>query len=238
MDHDQAMEQKSAERYLLNELAPDARDAFEEHLFDCPDCALDVRAGSAFVDEARVQLPGLTIAAPLRSAPAQSPSKAETMSWLATLAAWMRPQYAVPAFAALLLVVGYQNVVTVPNLRASANEPRLVPVVPVHGATRGASHTTVIADRKRGVSLPIDIVPESGAPSFTSYSFELHDTQHKLLWSSTATAPADSSELQLSLEIPGAALSNGSYSVSVFGVSAQNQRTPVETHMFDIQLAN
>ena len=53
MNHSEAVEQMTSERYLLNELAPDARDAFEEHVFDCPECALNLRAGALFVHEAK-----------------------------------------------------------------------------------------------------------------------------------------------------------------------------------------
>ena len=42
MTHSEAVQQMAAERYLLDELAPDVRDAFEEHMFDCQECALDV----------------------------------------------------------------------------------------------------------------------------------------------------------------------------------------------------
>ena len=59
MDHTDAVQQMTAERYLLEELTPEERNRFEEHAFDCPECALDLRAGAAFVDEAKAQLPEL-----------------------------------------------------------------------------------------------------------------------------------------------------------------------------------
>ena len=38
---------------MLGELAQAERDSFEEHYFDCSECALDVQAGAAFADNAR-----------------------------------------------------------------------------------------------------------------------------------------------------------------------------------------
>ena len=77
MDHSEAVEQMLAERYLLNELPPEMRDAFEEHMFDCPECAFDMRAGAAFIDEAKLQLPGLTVE-PGTASSARSGLRAET----------------------------------------------------------------------------------------------------------------------------------------------------------------
>ena len=62
MDHDEAVRTKVTERYLLNELDPELRDQFEEHLFDCQDCALDVRA-AAFMSP---RVPGRYIGLSLR----------------------------------------------------------------------------------------------------------------------------------------------------------------------------
>ena len=38
MDHHQAVEQDLASRFLSGELAPEEREAFEEHFIDCPEC--------------------------------------------------------------------------------------------------------------------------------------------------------------------------------------------------------
>ena len=56
MDHSEVVRQKLTERYLLNELEGEQRDQFEEHFFDCPECALDIRAGSEFVESSKVIL--------------------------------------------------------------------------------------------------------------------------------------------------------------------------------------
>src|SRR5271165_358544 len=179
MDHSEAVEKMLPEKYLLDELTPELRDAFEEHMFDCPECAYDVRAGAAFVDESKVQLPGLT-AAPARSRPEGFGSPVKKRS----LFSWWRPMFASPliggpVFAGLLVVVGYQNLVTYPALRTAATEPRLLSSVALHAGTRGGAHTVVEADRKQGVVLLVD-VPEQAA--YASYAVDLYDPQGKLAW--------------------------------------------------------
>src|ERR1700757_2201234 len=64
MDHEEAGRQNATERYLLDELDPELRDQFEEHLFDCQDCALDLRAGAMFVEQTKVILaePAVSVA--------------------------------------------------------------------------------------------------------------------------------------------------------------------------------
>ncbi len=95
MNHNEAMQHMAAERYLLNELTPEDRDAYEAHFFDCQDCALDLRAASAFVEEAKIQLPALSSAGRTQSTP--SPVRPARKSWLNWV---ITPAFATPVFAA------------------------------------------------------------------------------------------------------------------------------------------
>jgi hypothetical protein len=233
MDHSEAVQQMSAERYLLDELTLDAREAFEEHFFDCPECALDLRAGAAFVDGAKAQLPGLSGARP---APVPSRSlKIKREWWLS----WLQPAFAAPAFAMLLLVVGYQNLVTLPALRDSASQPRLLPWAPLRGATRGAP-LDLAADRRHGVALPVDLPPQPSTDAYASYSFDLYDPQGKLAWTGAAPAAADDAggAQRLSLVIPGAMLRSGAYTVAVSGVAAHGERTEIDRYVFNLHLTD
>ena len=112
MDHDVVVRQKMTERYLLNELEAEVRNEFEEHFFDCPECALDVRVGSAFIDHSRVVLREESTSETARSFAVPRP----TPGWWS----WLRPAITVPVMALLLAVIGYQNLVTDPKLKEAA----------------------------------------------------------------------------------------------------------------------
>jgi anti-sigma factor RsiW len=235
MDHSEAVQQMTAERYLLDELTPEVRDEFEEHVFDCPECALDLRATAAFVDEAKIQLPELA-AAPV--APPLRPVKP-----IRKLIQWQllwRPVFAIPAFAALLIVVGYQNLVTLPELRTEASQPRLLSWVPLHGATRGGAGETITADHNHGVALPVDLFPQPGIVPSVSYSFDLLDPQGKLVWTGLTAAPAatEGGAQRILVAIPAAMLHNGAYTVAVSGVGPHGERTPIERYVFNLRFTD
>jgi hypothetical protein len=240
MDHSEALQQMAAERYLMNELTPDAREAFEAHFFECTDCALDLRAGAVFVRETRSQLPGqlpeLTGSSPASDSSRSSNSKVKREWWLG----WLRPAFAAPAFATLLLVVGYQNLVTYPALRASADQPRLLSWAPLHGATRGGAPLAITADRRHGVALPIDLPSQPSMGAYASYSFELQDPKGRLVWTGLAAAPADNTgdDQRISLVIPGTMLQNGAYTITVSGVTDHGERTEIDKYVVDLHLSD
>jgi hypothetical protein len=55
MEHTEAVETLACERYLLDELTPEDRDAFEEHYFGCAECAASVKAEAALVAGVRAR---------------------------------------------------------------------------------------------------------------------------------------------------------------------------------------
>ncbi|MFZ0305552.1 MAG: zf-HC2 domain-containing protein [Terracidiphilus sp.] len=232
MNHNEAVEQMAVERYLLNELAPDARDDFEEHMFGCQECALDTRVANVFIEEAKAQLSKI---APGRAKVANAGTSTKAPSkWLT----WWRPAFAAPAFAALLVVIGYQNLVTLPSLRTSESEPSVVPSAPVYGATRGGARTAITANRELGISLPVDLPLDPGIGSFVSYSFGLRDPAGKLAWSGSIQAPHPNSsgDAQFSVVIPGRMLESGTYSLSISGEGSDGKLVPIESYVFDVSL--
>lgn len=228
MDHEQAIKIKAAEQYLLDEMTPDLRESFEEHAFDCAECALDLRAGAAFIQAAKAELPNL-----IDSTPAQpkSPRANPKRSFLSD---WFRPALVVPAFAVLLLIIGFQNLSVIPGLRSATMEPRILPTIAFHAGTRGGEVTPVQADRKQGVVFSIQ-VPQI----YSSYTFTLYDPQGKQQWSTSMNAAAvESTAGTVSLFIPGQSLQSGSYKLVISGSNNSGTPIEIERRTLDIQLNN
>lgn len=234
MTHNEAVEQMAVERYLLGELDSHAREDFEEHMFGCSDCALDARVATVFIDEAKAELRAIAPGQPELKDHGKTEKRRD--HWFF----WFRPAFAIPVFAALVMVVGYQNLITFPALRSAADQPDVAPVAGLSGATRGGERVTVAADRAHGIAVPVDIPLDPAIGTFASYSFEIRNPQGKLTWTGTVAAPAQSAsgDLQFSIAMPGRALSNGTYALSISGISSQGKKTPIENYAFNLVLVN
>lgn len=229
MDHSEAVAMMATERYLLGELSPEVREAFEEHFFDCQECALDLRAEAAFIQGAKVELGRMALSPAAIASPATAKPTPKGRDWFG----WLRPAIAVPVFAMLLIVVGYQNFATIPSLRSAASSPRLAPWVTVHVGTRAGAHLPVIADRKSGATLLID-VPNDG--TYSSFAFELEDPQGKPFWTQTIGVTAGTSGSGArSLLIPGMGLQQGSYTLTISGITPQGSRTQLDRRILDVR---
>jgi len=134
---------------------------------------------------------------------------------------WLQPAFAAPVFATLLLVVGYQNLVTFRRCGLQPASRGFFPGLRCAGP-RGEARWTIAADYRHGVALPVVLPPQPSPGAYASYSFELYDPQGKLAWTGLAAPPDDeASDLAgLSLVIPGAMLRNGAYTLAVSGIAA------------------
>lgn len=224
MDHNEAVRQKATERYLLDELDPDLRDQFEEHLFDCQDCALDLRAAAMFVEQTKVVL-AEPVASEVR-VPAPAPVKA---GWFA----WFRPAFAVPVLALLLAVVGYQNLVTYPHLMRAANEPQVGPWASVNVSTRGGSTKTVKPHIGEGFGLLVNLPPEDG---FASYTADLYNPAGKLEWSGPLALSTTDEARQI--YIPAGNRPSGTYTVVVKGITTAGEPKEIGRQPIDVQIQN
>jgi hypothetical protein len=230
MDHDMVVRQKMTERYLLGELDPAARDEFEEHFFDCRDCAVDVQAGALFVEQSKIVLaekPELVAA----GLPATAPVPAKP-GWLA----WLRPAVVVPVMVMLLAVIGYQNLVIYPQLQQALNSPQVLPWASVNVGTYGSEGPVITTRPGEGFLLFVRIPPESG---YSHYTAELYNPGGKLEWSLTipvASGKETSAQDQWPVQVPGANRQAGNYTLKVRGVTAAGESKDIGRTSFELQI--
>ena len=229
MDHDMVVRQKMTERYLLDELDPAARDEFEEHFFDCKECALDVRSGALFVEQTKVVLAEKP--EPIAAALPPTASVPAIPRWLA----WFRPAVVVPVMVLLLTVVAYQNLVTYPHLQA-LNSPQVLPWASVNVGTWGSGGPVITTRPGEGFLLFVRIPPEDG---YSRYTAELYNPDGKLEWSLTIPVPSGketSAQDQWPVQVPGANREAGSYTLAVRGITTAGESKEVGRASFELQI--
>ena len=224
MDHEAVAAHKMTERYLLNELDPAVRDEFEEHYFNCTECAADVHAAALLVEQIRegaIPDPELH-PVPAPPVPARPP-------WLA----WLRPAFVVPVMAILLAVVGYQNLVTYPQIARQLNSPQVLPWAPVNLNTYGSEAPTITPQPGQAFLLLVRIPPDG---LYARYIADLYNPAGKLEWSFAFTIPASSTQDQWTLQVPGANRDAGRYKLKVRGVTASGESKDVGETSFELQI--
>jgi hypothetical protein len=201
MDHDFAVKSQACEKYLLGELSPELRDAYEDHYFSCAECAVQLRSAVEMLGASRQIFAAAPAAAP-------NPGGAEKPRvWFG----WLRPVIAVPVFATLLLLVGYQNFVTIPHLKRSAS-PRVLPMFSLITAnTRGEVLPELVATPNEPLGLYMDVPAD---PAYSTYAIRLQDpTGNSIALRSLSDAEAQ--KTQVVVINPGTTA--GNYAVVVWG---------------------
>lgn len=205
MEHSEAVRLKAAEKYIAGELPENLRDQFEEHYFDCRECANDLKALATFVTASRMVLEeeaGVKI--PSREA------QPERTGWFN----WVRPLVAVPAIAALALVVIIQNAVTIPSLKKQAAVAQVYESsFRVQGATRGETLSKVVIRPDEGFALDFDFTPSQ---TFASYEGRLHDDSGSSVL--TFALPGGLANREVHLVIPAGRVRAGYYNLVLSGV--------------------
>jgi Putative zinc-finger len=216
MDHTEAVNQYAVEKYLLEELSPEDRTAFEEHYFGCEECATDLRAAAAFIAHARKELARPEVAI-------ITESKRKLFSFPSLL----RPAFAVPAMAAMALVIGFQNIVTVPQLKqevAVASQPQILPSVTlVDGQSRGEEIRTVAAKAHEPFLLSVDIPADN---RFSGYLCSLYSPSGKMVWQ--LRIPPSQAADTVPIQVPADSTEAGQNILLVQGVTSDAGAVPVD----------
>jgi|GEM_PF-1462567 len=166
MDHKLAESTGTVERYLLNELPPDERLAFEEHLFDCPICGDLVRSGVISIDNIKQVLreePDRAVAT--GRVVAGGADEPRRWNWSSRWARWFRPATLTPSLAAVALavVVCYQSLVYIPSIE----RPEVLTDNVIAPVTRGGG-PVITVDRSRPLfNLNFEVDSPQAYPRYT-----------------------------------------------------------------------
>ena len=220
----------AAEKYVLGEMTDELRDQFEEHYFDCAECALDVKTAAAFIAASKE----VFLAEPLTVPAADSVplNRREKRAWSSR--GWLKPLIAIPAIAALVAMTVYEGhklKIRLPeavdtssrNLVASAE-------FGLRGGDRVESEATVVRVRQNDtIGFHFDFTPSQ---SFHAYLGEVQDQAGRVFFE--ISIPAERINKEVKFVVPAGKLRPGNYVLRVYGEAAT--RSVVAQYAFSIEL--
>src|SRR6516225_739830 len=221
MDHSQAIETQAAERYLLGELSASEAEDFEQHYFECTDCAEAVESGGVFIANARAVL-----GRPSRQA-ARPPVPRKPFRFLS-----LRPQWAFAlastaafAFAGVAL---YEGAIVIPRLEHLLENPVVLPAIQLAGASRGEAAPIRVPRGTPFVPLWADIPPDVRS---SHYRCVLTRAGQNIF---EVTGPAPAGAQPITALVPAGKLSSGDYELTIFGENGR-ENGKIATYRFHFE---
>jgi anti-sigma factor RsiW len=226
MNHDDALRLSATERYLLQDLDEDLRDQFEEHFFECAECATDVRTAAAMLDQIKIEL------GKAQESEASEKARLRVMPLPERKTPFLlRPVWAAGAIAAMLLVIGYQNIVQVPHLKtevASMNSIEILPQVSlVNANSRADKLVSAAVSRHKAVLLAVDIPSED---RFSGYKISLYTPEGKPDGSVAVTA--EQAKDTVTIKVPAGDVQLGTNTLVIEGIVPGSSPVEVERKPF------
>jgi anti-sigma factor RsiW len=232
MEHIEAKQMHAAEKYVLGEMKGELREEFEEHYFDCAECALDVKAAAAFIAASKdifQEEPGPVLVV--------TDEKPKAWGWHG----WLKPLIAVPALAALVVMLAYEGhhlksglkEPTAPeqNLVASAN-------FGLRGGDRVANENTVVrVHAGEAFGLHFDFTPTQ---SMEKYIGEVQDANGRAVMQ--VAIPTERINKEVKFVVPAGRLGAGNYVLVVYGTSGgeaglgPGEKTGVASLPFSVEI--
>src|SRR5262245_14925390 len=198
MSHEQAVSSQAAERYVLGELTPSERYAFEGHYFDCAACFEQVEAGAQFLGRAREVL-----------------DREPEPGWFAGMLRDLRRPAPVFVSAMLLCAIGIG--VHQQSVIADARAPRLEERVMLADSRDAEKRLNV--SRRSNLGLAVEVTRTA---ELVHSQVEIMDAAGKTRYSLPFTKP--NSEIA-AVSLPANALEAGTYSMVVEGVARDGAKS-------------
>jgi hypothetical protein len=196
MNHTEAVSAGAVERYLLDQLSDSESEEFEQHFFDCLECARDLRAGVMFEDNARAVFLEERQEAERAPAETRTAAEAKPSGWVWV---WQRPWTAASALAVLALagVTAYQALVVIPALRGQLRDtllPQPVASYVMPHISRGDARALEIPKGVRFYTIYMDPTWEG---SFAAYLCSVQDESGSTRFSIRLPGPRPGKPVQI-----------------------------------------
>lgn len=207
MDHAEAVRSGAVERYLLGELAGPERDQYEEHVFDCPQCADNLKATVAFVDNAR---------SVLAARPDEISAVRDAVRGQGRWRAVLRGPLPLAAAAALVVVVA-GGAIEIRRLRAELSDAQAPGAAAWSflSVSRGEPEVVTLTGNQRWMGLTLS---RSAALTHPFYRCQVRDAAGRVVVESVVPAPPQGEELQIVL--PSRRLAPGVHTLVLSGMTA------------------
>lgn len=215
MEHAQALDRHAADLYLLGELNEADAEAFEEHFFECPTCADEVRVGTYFLDAGRAMVLSEKAAA------AAAASNVVPIASRRPFNAWM------PIAAAAMLVIAIGLPMLLSRGKAPWFEVGQGHSIDLSGSRGTEDDTVTVKDGQLGV-LYADIPSER---RYMRYEIRVLDSKGKVLF----TRPVTPEEASNTLPLVFGELGAGSYVLVVVGTEPAGQQAEVVRTRFNVK---
>ncbi|MGN6185999.1 MAG: hypothetical protein ACTHQM_20400 [Thermoanaerobaculia bacterium] len=207
MDHASAIETYAAERYLLGELNDAEAESFEEHYFDCAECAEDVRHGMQLIEGGREIARD---AATNDNVVAIADRRQKRIGWM-------------QLGAAAVLAVG----IAVPQFVQRDRDIR-TSISPYRKLEANRATGPMTFKHGQLISAPFEIQPQPGA---VRYEAVLRNAKRETLGATRIITAEQANDAQSLTTDP---LPVGSYELSITGVRGDGNRAGIETFEFQV----
>jgi len=234
MDHAEALAIHATERYVLGELSTSDAAAFEEHFFECVDCAADLESATVLVANARTVF---RMDTELGRSTAVPRARSWRSAWNAFLTG-SRWRFATAAAALAGLTLGvlwtYQTFVTIPRLKeaaVAAETAFALPSFALAGTSRAEEPTISIGPNTPSFAIYFDIDEQGGYPE---YRCVLRDSAGTARFTLRVAAPPAGEPMTLSL--PAHKLQAGRYELVVNGVREGREKPGIAVYRFNLEI--
>jgi hypothetical protein len=215
INHDEAVKDLMAERYLLGELNTAERDAYEQHLFSCDACFEQVKAGTEFVGH-------------LRQIGTEQLQPSLVPGFISRIMTSLGQPVTIAACALLICVsvVSIYQQRTISGLR----RPQVTPSFFLSDGARAGGMKKLILPPNTRFDVSIQLLQRG---DFSSYQGQLLDQSGR----QKSAFPISAEQIQdtIHLLLDSNSLKTGTYFIVVNGFTPEGQKAEITRYTFEFQ---